>query len=324
MNRRERIWRSQVTIILLLLLAILPMPYGYYIFLRVACCVTFAYIGIRALDDSKTGTAYFLFGIAFLYNPIIRVHLNREAWQVINVITIGIATATIFYVRGEIVAPKKENPQLPGFNSSPQQAASSIKPAAPLLSSVKFERDSKPFPTLIVGSKQLFIPVPKRFSCALTTTDKIDDPVLFDLKLIYNKTKTQNIIKTFSLIDFTKTDFNTYDDSHFTAQKSILKKDYERTDYWKTTDRPLPAKLMQGEPKITICLDNRQCYLVLCEKTFRIIDKTIFNNIYSGVLFFKNRFFFVNLDCSYREHDGHETDVQPLKWVSKLISVNMP
>ncbi len=99
MNRRARIWKPQAIAILLLLLALLPLPYGYYTFLRIICCGVFAYLGIHALDDSKTIFAYILFGVAIAYNPIIRIHLNREIWSVVNVITIAITLISIIAIR---------------------------------------------------------------------------------------------------------------------------------------------------------------------------------------------------------------------------------
>jgi hypothetical protein len=43
-----------------------------------------------------------------LYNPVFRVHLNRELWSVVNVVTIGIALASIF-----VFKVKKEKTMIP-------------------------------------------------------------------------------------------------------------------------------------------------------------------------------------------------------------------
>ena len=36
---------------------------------------------------------------ALVYNPIFRVHLNRELWSIINIVTIAIAVASIFALK---------------------------------------------------------------------------------------------------------------------------------------------------------------------------------------------------------------------------------
>jgi uncharacterized membrane protein len=38
---------------------------------------------------------------ALLYNPVFRVHLNRELWSIINVVTIVIAVVSIFIFKVE-------------------------------------------------------------------------------------------------------------------------------------------------------------------------------------------------------------------------------
>lgn len=71
-------------------------PYGYYILLRWVCCGIFAYLAFQALEHEKQGWVWMLGITALVYNPIFRVHLNRELWSIINVVTIGIAVASIF------------------------------------------------------------------------------------------------------------------------------------------------------------------------------------------------------------------------------------
>ena len=68
-------------------------PYGYYQLLRFVVCGSGAYIAIISSDSEKKWLTW-LFGIiAFLFNPLIPIHLTREIWQVIDVIC-----ALIFFV----------------------------------------------------------------------------------------------------------------------------------------------------------------------------------------------------------------------------------
>ena len=72
---------------LLLLIAIAPMPYGYYQFLRIAITIV---AGITAYDlyEKKQNNWLFAFVlIMILYNPIIEIHLNKANWKPINIIT---------------------------------------------------------------------------------------------------------------------------------------------------------------------------------------------------------------------------------------------
>lgn len=101
----KRIWIPQAIIIPLLLLAFNPSnPYGYYIFLRWACCAAFVFLAIQALSIGKTGWVWMLGVTGLIYNPIIIVHGTREMWTILNLITIVLAIISIV-----ILKPDKSN-----------------------------------------------------------------------------------------------------------------------------------------------------------------------------------------------------------------------
>ena len=96
----RKIWIPQTVASVMLLWALNPdNPYGYYILLRWVCCGIFAYLAFQALELEKQSWVWTLGITAVIYNPIFRIHLNRELWSVINVVTIGIAIVSIFALR---------------------------------------------------------------------------------------------------------------------------------------------------------------------------------------------------------------------------------
>ena len=95
----RRIWLPQLIASLLLLWALNPdNPYGYYILLRWVCFGVFGYLALKAFAQKQQGWVWVLGITAGIYNPIIRVHLTREIWSVVNVITIGIAVTSVFAI----------------------------------------------------------------------------------------------------------------------------------------------------------------------------------------------------------------------------------
>ena len=69
---------------IMLVAALADWPYGYYQLLRFVTCGVAAYIAYLAYQRQKMWAAW-LFGlIAVLFNPLIPVHLNREAWAIID------------------------------------------------------------------------------------------------------------------------------------------------------------------------------------------------------------------------------------------------
>lgn len=63
-------------------------PYGYYIILRIVICAIFLHLVARAFKMEKDLWVWIFGVMAAIYNPIIRVHLTRDLWSVINVLTI--------------------------------------------------------------------------------------------------------------------------------------------------------------------------------------------------------------------------------------------
>ena len=71
---------------IMLLLALVDWPYGYYQILRLVVCGAGGYIAYTAYEMKKMW-AVWLFGfIAVLFNPLFPIHLDRELWAVIDVI----------------------------------------------------------------------------------------------------------------------------------------------------------------------------------------------------------------------------------------------
>ena len=99
-SKNITIWAPQLIACLILLWALNPgNPYGYYIFLRWVCCAIFIYLTFNAFELEKQGWTWTLGVLAFLYNPIIKFHLDREMWTIINLVTIAIAIASIWALK---------------------------------------------------------------------------------------------------------------------------------------------------------------------------------------------------------------------------------
>ena len=100
--KKQKMWLPQSLVSLMLLWALNPSnPYGYYILLRWVCCGCFAYMACAAYEQKKQNWVWILGITAIIYNPIIKVHLTREIWSFVNVITIGIALVSIFILKSQ-------------------------------------------------------------------------------------------------------------------------------------------------------------------------------------------------------------------------------
>ena len=98
----KKIWIPQLLSSLMLVWALNPdNPYGYYVLLRWVCCPVFAYLAVQAFNQGRQGWLWVLGVTAAVYNPIVPVQLTREIWSVLNVVTIGIAVASVFVIKAK-------------------------------------------------------------------------------------------------------------------------------------------------------------------------------------------------------------------------------
>ena len=70
----------------LLLLGILPLPYGFYIFLRLIVTIVSLFAAFKIVER-QSNSFWILIIISILFNPIIPVFLFKLAWIPIDLIT---------------------------------------------------------------------------------------------------------------------------------------------------------------------------------------------------------------------------------------------
>ncbi|MYA44576.1 MAG: hypothetical protein F4073_11215 [Rhodobacteraceae bacterium] len=98
--------------VLILVLAILPWPYGYYIFLRILISSTCAVIVFYQWkhDDAISSWVFIFVGVGILYNPFLPIHLTREIWTILNIITAGLFIGHYFMLKKLLLSHKEANP----------------------------------------------------------------------------------------------------------------------------------------------------------------------------------------------------------------------
>ena len=71
-----------IILIPLLLLCLLPMPYGYYQFVRVVSTLIFSYI---AYQERSRQIMWLFIGLAILFQPIEKLALGRTLWNITDI-----------------------------------------------------------------------------------------------------------------------------------------------------------------------------------------------------------------------------------------------
>ena len=86
----------------LLALGAAPMPYGYYTLLRLVACAAFMWAAAASARLPARVLPCVYGVLALLFNPIIKVHLPKEAWAVVD-----IAAALFLAATAKRLAPKQ-------------------------------------------------------------------------------------------------------------------------------------------------------------------------------------------------------------------------
>lgn len=82
--------------IVLLLLCIAPMPYGYYQLVRFVAMVVFGVMAYKYYEEKKNVLAITFGALALLFQPFIKVALGRTMWNVVDV-AVAIGLIALFY-----------------------------------------------------------------------------------------------------------------------------------------------------------------------------------------------------------------------------------
>ncbi|QHI68589.1 DUF6804 family protein [Tichowtungia aerotolerans] len=101
-NGTKCLWLPQAIICVLLLWALFPNPYGYYILLRWIVCPCFIFTAAQLFTHGSKKWAWAAVAIALMFNPLIPIHLPKELWRLLDVVGIGFAVWSVFLLKIKI------------------------------------------------------------------------------------------------------------------------------------------------------------------------------------------------------------------------------
>lgn len=76
-----------ITSIILLLLAIFPLPYGYYALLKLIVCLTAIFLAWNSYKMDMISWMWGMIFIALCFNPLFPTHFGRELWILFDLVT---------------------------------------------------------------------------------------------------------------------------------------------------------------------------------------------------------------------------------------------
>ena len=76
----------KIALAVLFFLCLLDMPYGYYQLVRFVALVGFAILAYNANEQGQKTEAIIYVCLAILFQPLIKIALGRDIWNVVDVV----------------------------------------------------------------------------------------------------------------------------------------------------------------------------------------------------------------------------------------------
>jgi hypothetical protein len=73
-------------IAILLFICLADMPYGYYQLVRLAAAIFFVAAAMGEFQKDRNPLGLIFIGLAILFQPLLKVSLGRELWNIVDVI----------------------------------------------------------------------------------------------------------------------------------------------------------------------------------------------------------------------------------------------
>lgn len=85
----------ETTLVVLLLLCLADMPYGFYQLVRFTSACAFAYLSFDYFKANNEKLGFMFAALALLFQPFLKIALGRTLW---NVVDVAVAILLIFIV----------------------------------------------------------------------------------------------------------------------------------------------------------------------------------------------------------------------------------
>lgn len=88
----------KIVLAVLFFLCLLDMPYGFYQFVRFIALIGFSVLAYQSFENENKNLTIVYIGLAILFQPLIKISLGREIWNIVDVI-VGIGLIVSIFIK---------------------------------------------------------------------------------------------------------------------------------------------------------------------------------------------------------------------------------
>jgi len=90
----------KIVLAILFFLCVIDMPYGFYQFVRFIALIGFGVLAFKANENNNRIEMIIYIALAILFQPLLKISLGRDLWNIIDVIT-GIALILSLFIKSK-------------------------------------------------------------------------------------------------------------------------------------------------------------------------------------------------------------------------------
>ncbi|MBK7573400.1 MAG: hypothetical protein IPI10_18015 [Bacteroidetes bacterium] len=95
----------KIILAILFFICLAELPYGFFQFVRFAALVGFAVLAYQANEKENKTEMIIYICLAVLFQPLIKISLGREIWNVVDVI-VGLALLVSIFIKPKLTNEK--------------------------------------------------------------------------------------------------------------------------------------------------------------------------------------------------------------------------
>jgi len=76
----------KLVLVVLLLVCLADMPYGYYQLVRFVAMVAFGWLAYESYKENRETQVFIYIALTLLFQPLFKIALGREIWNIVDVL----------------------------------------------------------------------------------------------------------------------------------------------------------------------------------------------------------------------------------------------
>ena len=88
----------KIVLVVLLFFCLVEMPYGFYQLVRFIALIGFSILAYKSYESQNSVLVIAYIGLAILFQPLIKISLGRDIWNIVDMV-VGISLIASIFIK---------------------------------------------------------------------------------------------------------------------------------------------------------------------------------------------------------------------------------